>query len=84
MLKLSANISLLYPELPFLERVEAAAQAGFCAVEVMYPYAFKARDLSDALERNGMVLSVLNAPPGDYERGERGLACLPGGEDAFR
>lgn len=84
MLKLSANISLLYPELPFLDRVDAAVRSGFGAVEVMYPYAFDARELKEALDCSGATLSVLNAPPGDYQGGERGLAALPGREADFR
>ncbi|KAA0892856.1 hydroxypyruvate isomerase family protein [Pusillimonas sp. ANT_WB101] len=84
MLLLSANISLLYPELPFLERVGAAASSGFSAVEVMYPYAFSAHDLAKELRAWGLTLSVLNAPPGNYTDGERGLAALPGRENAFK
>ena len=84
MLKLSANISLLYPELDFLARVAAARRAGFRAIEVMYPYEHSASDLARELRDNGMVLSVLNAPPGNYADGDRGLAVLPGQEEAFR
>ncbi|WP_237173645.1 hydroxypyruvate isomerase family protein [Paracandidimonas lactea] len=84
MLKLSANISLLYPDLPFLQRVEAAAQSGFGAIEVMYPYEHNADDLAHALRKFGLTLSVLNAPPGDYAAGERGLAAIPGREQDFR
>lgn len=85
MLNLSANISLLYPELPFLDRVEAAARSGFKAIEVMYPYDYaSASELAAALRDTGLVLSVLNAPPGDYAQGERGLACLAGNEQQYR
>lgn len=84
MLKLSANISLLYRELEFLDRVGAAAQAGFTAVEVMYPYDHPADDLAKALHSHAVQLSVINAPPGNHSAGERGLACLPGREAAFR
>lgn len=84
MLKLSANISLLFPELGVCDRVGAAARAGFTAVEVMYPYDTPATELAYALDANGMELTVLNAPPGDYAGGERGLACIPGQEAKFR
>jgi Hydroxypyruvate isomerase len=84
MLKLSANISLLYPELDFLARVGAASRAGFGAIEVMYPYDHCATELAKALRDHGMRLSVLNSPPGDYGGGERGLAAVPGQEQAFR
>ncbi len=84
MLKLSANVSLLYQEFPFLERVEAAARSGFHAIEVMYPYEFSAHELSRMLRLENMTLTVLNAPPGNYANGERGLAALPGREQEFR
>lgn len=84
MFTLSANISLLYPELPFLERVGAAARAGFRAVEVMYPYDHDPSRFANALLSNGLTLSVLNAPPGNHAAGERGLAAIPGKEQAFR
>lgn len=84
MLNLSANISLLYQELPFLERIGAASRSGFRAVEVMYPYEFSAPAVAQELRSRNMTLSVLNAPPGDYPNGERGLAALPGREREFR
>jgi hydroxypyruvate isomerase len=84
MLKLSANISLLYPERDFLARPEAAAHSGFQAVEVMYPYDYRADALAAALRRHGLELSVLNAPAGDYAAGQRGMACIPGVQDDFR
>jgi len=84
MLNLSANVSLLYQELPFPERIGAAARSGFRAVEVMYPYACPAHVLSGELRAYDMTLTVLNAPPGDYLKGERGLAALPGREREFR
>ena len=76
MLRLSANISLMYGELPFLDRVGAAAADGFTAVEVMYPYATPAADLADALAAHTMTLSVLNAPAGCRDAGELGFAAL--------
>ncbi|OWT63525.1 hydroxypyruvate isomerase family protein [Candidimonas nitroreducens] len=78
MLKLSANISLLFAELPFLQRFEAAARAGFAAVEAMYPYDQDPAQMAEQLEAHDLEMSVINLPPGDYSAGERGLATLPG------
>ena len=82
--KFAANLSMLYPELDFLDRFEAAAGDGFKAVEYLFPYAFKADELGARLRRNGLQQVLFNAPPGDWDRGERGLACLPGREAEFR
>lgn len=83
MLKLAANISLMYPGMPLPERCAAAAQAGFSAVEVMYLHGVDVQALAAALQRHGLELTVLNLPPGDHAAGERGLACLPGRESDF-
>jgi len=82
--KLAANLSMLWPEAPFLERFAAAARAGFRSVEYQFPYQEKAAEVARAARdaRVGVVLH--NLPPGDYARGERGLACLPGREVEFR
>ena len=82
--RFAANLSLLYPELDFLERFEAAARDGFKGVEFLFPYAYEARELAARLKDNGLQQVLFNAPPGDWERGERGLACLPGREAEFR
>lgn len=84
MFNLSANISLMFQEFPFLERIGAAACSGFRAVEVMYPYEFSAHDMAEKMRSWNVMLSVLNAPPGDYMIGERGLAALPGRVTEFR
>jgi len=76
--KLSANISLLYGELPFLQRFEAAALAGFSAVEAMYPYDQRVDDMARALRAHALTLSVINLPPGNAAAAEKGLAALPG------
>ena len=82
--KLAANISMLFVEAPFLERFEAAARAGFRAVEYQYPYEFKAADI-EAAARDARVDVVLhNMPQGDSALGERGTACLAGREQRFR
>lgn len=82
--KFSANLSFLFQELPFLERLEAAARAGFRAVEYMAPYPYDAREIAAALKSNGLTQALFNLPAGDWDRGERGLACLPGREAEFR
>lgn len=82
--RFAANLSMLYPELDFLDRFEAAAKDGFRAVEYLFPYACAPHELSARLSANGLQQVLFNAPPGDWERGERGLACLPGREAEFR
>jgi hydroxypyruvate isomerase len=82
--KFAANLSMLYPELGFLDRFEAAAQDGFKAVEYLFPYAFASSDIAARLKANGLQQVLFNAPPGDWDAGERGLACLPGREAEFR
>ena len=75
---------MLYPEFKFLDRFEAAAKDGFKAVEYLFPYAFESREIAMRLKVNGLQQVLFNAPPGDWEGGERGLACLPGREAEFR
>jgi 2-dehydrotetronate isomerase len=91
--KFAANLSMLYPELDFLERFEAAAQDGFKAVEFLFPYAYDAEVLAAKLAQQGLQQVLFNAPPGGSEResidkawaaGARGLACLPGREVEFQ
>jgi hydroxypyruvate isomerase len=84
MLQFAANLSMLYPELDFLDRFNAAADDGFQAVEYLFPYDFKAQDIAHRLQSLGLVQVLFNAPPGDWAVGERGLACLPDREDEFR
>ena len=80
--KFAANLSMLYPELDFLDRFEAAAKDGFKAVEFLFPYAYAANELKSRLEASGLKQVLFNAPPGN--QGEKGLACLPGREPEFR
>jgi hydroxypyruvate isomerase len=82
--RFAANLSMLYPELDFLDRFEAAAKDGFEGVEFLFPYAWPAEAIADRLRANGLQQVLFNAPPGDHARGERGLACLPGREAEFR
>lgn len=73
----SANLSMLFPERPFLQRFAAAAQAGFSAVEFMFPYAFAIADLRDAIAHSKVRVVLHNLPPGDWDAGDRGIACHP-------
>jgi hydroxypyruvate isomerase len=82
--RFAANLSLLFTELPFLQRFEAAARAGFTAVECLFPYDHAAAEIRQRLDDNGLQLVLHNLPAGDWEAGERGLACLPQRVDAFR
>lgn len=82
--RFAANLSLLFTELPFLDRIAAAARAGFTGVEVQFPYDHPASDIAAALDRAGVPLVLHNLPAGDWARGDRGLACHPGREDEFR
>ncbi len=82
--RFAANLTLLYNEHAFLDRFAAAAKDGFQAVEYLFPYAFDAKELAQRLSDHGLQQVLFNAPPGDWDAGERGLACLPGREAEFR
>lgn len=91
--RFAANLSMLYPELDFLDRFEAAARDGFKAVEYLFPYAYEANELAARLKGNGLAQVLFNAPPGGtdkatiaqaWDTGTKGLACLPGREAEFR
>ncbi|MBB3259662.1 hydroxypyruvate isomerase [Paraburkholderia bannensis] len=75
--KFAANLTMLFNEVPFLDRFAAAAEAGFEAVEFLFPYPFKAAELAERLEANKLKLVLHNLPAGNWEGGERGIACLP-------
>lgn len=82
--RFAANLSMMFGEVPFLERFAAAAEAGFEAVEFLFPYEHPPEELARRL-RAGRVQNVLfNMPPGDWGAGERGIAALPGREREFR
>ena len=80
--RFAANLSMLYPEHGFLDRFDAAARDGFQAVEFMFPYAHAPEELAARLRANGLQQVLFNAPPGADD--ERGVACVPGREEAFR
>jgi 2-dehydrotetronate isomerase len=81
--RFAANLSMMYQEVGFLDRFAAAAQDGFRAVEFMFPYAHPAAEVAARLRGAGLENVLFNLPPGDFERGERGLAALPGRETEF-
>ena len=80
----AANLTMLFNEVPFLERFEAAARAGFKHVEFLFPYAFPAADIKARLDDNGLTLVLHNLPAGDWDAGERGIACHPDRIEEFR
>ena len=84
MAKFAANLSMLFNEHDFLDRFTAAAGAGFEAVEYLFPYAYPAEELQNRLAAHGLRQVLFNLPPGDWDKGERGLAALPGREAEFR
>jgi len=81
--KLAANLTMMFNEVPFIERFEAAADAGFGAVEFLFPYNHPPEDVARRLRENGLELALFNLPPGDWAGGERGIAALPGREAEF-
>ena len=82
--RFAANLTMLFTEHAFLDRFEPAAKAGFTAVEFLFPYAFKAADIKQRLDAQGLALVLHNLPAGDWDAGERGIACLPDRVDEFR
>ena len=78
--RFAANLSLLFTELPYLDRFQAAAKAGFTAVEILFPYDLAAKETRRALLANGLDLVLINAPPPNYTGGAPGYAAVPGGE----
>ena len=85
MVKLAANLSLLFPQLPFPERFAAAAKAGFRYVEYQFPYAFgSAQEIAERARSAGVEVVLHNFPAGDASKGDRGIACQPGRINEFR
>jgi len=82
--RFAANLSMMYVEHPFLERFAAAAADGFEAVEYLFPFEWPAATLAATLQQTGLRQVLFNAPPGDFAKGERGIAALPGREAEFR
>ena len=84
MVQFAANLSMMFNEVDFLDRFEAAAKAGFKGVEYLFPYDFEAKEIADKLSSNGLKQVLFNTPAGDWDAGERGLACNPSRIDEFR
>ena len=82
--RFAANLGFLYQDLPFLDRFSAAARDGFAAVECLFPYDVPAAELRARADAAGVEVVLINAPPGDWAAGERGLASLAGREADFR
>jgi len=82
--KFAANLNFLFKEWPFLDRFDAAAAAGFTAVEVLFPYDHAAKEITRRLTRNGLRMVLINTPPPNWAGGDRGFAAIPGGEARFR
>jgi hydroxypyruvate isomerase len=75
---------MLFTELPMLDRIDAAAQAGFKAIEFQFPYACSAADIGQRMRAHGLELVLHNLPAGNWDAGERGIACHPDRVDEFR
>jgi len=81
--RLAANLTMMFTELPFLDRFRAAAEAGFRGVEFLFPYEHEPEEIARARKFAGVEVALFNLAPGDWEAGERGHACLPDREVAF-
>uniref|UniRef100_A0A7E4ZT61 Putative hydroxypyruvate isomerase n=1 Tax=Panagrellus redivivus TaxID=6233 RepID=A0A7E4ZT61_PANRE len=82
-MRVAANLAFMFTDVPLLQRYELAAKAGFKLVECPFPYSVPAEDLAKAATRNGLKHVLINAPCGNFEAGERGIAALPGRIDEF-
>jgi hydroxypyruvate isomerase len=82
--RFAANLTMLFTERPFMDRFEAAAAAGFQAVEFLFPYAYEAADIRRRLDEHGLKLVLHNLPAGNWDAGERGIACHPDRVEEFR
>lgn len=82
--RFAANLSMLFTEVPFLDRFERAARAGFGSVEFLFPYAHTVEEVVARVKGNRLKVVLHNLPAGDWEAGERGIACLPDRVDEFR
>jgi hydroxypyruvate isomerase len=82
--RFAANLSMMYNEHPFLDRFAAASADGFRAVEFLFPYDFPADEIAARLKAYGLKQALFNAPPGDWAKGERGMASIPGREEEFK
>src|SRR5258707_13575216 len=81
--KFAANLTMLFGELPFLDRFAAAKAAGFSGVEHLFPYDFEKAALREQLQQHGLMQVLHNLPPGNWGAGERGIAIFSHREDDF-
>lgn len=82
--RFNANLTYLFGEHAFLDRFAAARDAGFAAIEFLFPYQWTPEELAERLQLSGLVQVLFNSPPGDWDAGERGIACLPDREGEFQ
>lgn len=82
--RFAANLSMMFTEWTFLDRFGAASDAGFEAVEYLFPYDFDPDEIAKRLQVHGLTQALFNMPPGDWAKGERGMAAIPGREIEFR
>lgn len=82
--RFAANLSMMFCELPFLERFAVAADAGFDSVEFQSPYEFPAEGIAEQLGKHSLQCAMFNLPSGNWSGGERGITCIPGREEEFR
>src|SRR5262245_34836658 len=82
--RFAANLSMMFTEVPFLDRFDAAAKAGFTAVEFLFPYEHPAEEVGARLKRNGLTQALFNLPPGDWNAGEKGFAALASRSDDLK
>ncbi|MBT8520990.1 hydroxypyruvate isomerase [Polynucleobacter paneuropaeus] len=84
MIQFAANLTMLFNEFPFLDRFEQASKAGFKAVEFLFPYGIPAEDIKAKLDQYHLKLVLHNLPAGNWDGGERGIACLPDRIEEFK
>jgi hydroxypyruvate isomerase len=82
--RFAANLTMMYNEVDFLDRFEAAARSGFKGVEYLFPYPFSKEELAERLQQHRLTQVLHNLPAGDWEAGDRGIACLPDRVGEFR
>ena len=83
-MKFIPNISMLFPELPFLERFAAARALGFSAVEFLFPYDYNESEMCEKLQALSLEVALIDFPPGDFGAGDRGLLCDPSRREEFQ
>ena len=82
--KFAANLTLMFNEVPFLDRFKVAKDCGFDSVEFLFPYEFSTTEIADKLQQNEQILALFNLPPGDWDTGDKGIAAIPGREQEFQ